>query len=60
MAELKDKFGEKEVSAQLIEGAGGTFDVEVDGKLLYSKHKTGTFPRYREIVDIIEKMRLES
>ena len=55
-----DKFGVNEVKSELIEGAGGVFDVEVDGKLLYSKHKTGSFPRYREIVDLIEKIRLES
>lgn len=28
----------------LIEGAGGIFDVRVDGALVYSKHETGEFP----------------
>ena len=28
----------------LIEGAGGIFDVNMDGKLVYSKHETGEFP----------------
>ena len=28
----------------IIEGAGGIFDVNVDGKLVYSKHETGEFP----------------
>lgn len=30
-------------------GAGGVFDVTVDGTLVYSKHKTGRFPDYAEI-----------
>ena len=32
------------VDSFLIEGAGGIFDVNVDGKLVYSKHETGEFP----------------
>lgn len=51
---MKARFGEANVDAELIAGAGGIFDVEIDGKLLYSKHKTGQFPRYREIVSIVE------
>jgi hypothetical protein len=25
------------------------FDVEVDGKIVFSKHKTGRFPEYDEV-----------
>lgn len=57
MAELTDKFGP--IKTELIEGANGVFDVEVDGQLVYSKHKTGTFPRYREIIDLIEQKRVD-
>ena len=32
------------VEATLQEGAGGVFDVTVDGELVYSKHRTGQFP----------------
>ena len=40
-AKIKDAFG---AESFLIEGAGGIFDVNVDGKLVYSKHQTGEFP----------------
>ena len=40
-AKIKDGLG---TEAFLIEGAGGIFDVNVDGKLVYSKHETGDFP----------------
>jgi selenoprotein W-related protein len=37
----------------LIEGRGGVFDVVVDGRLVYSKQKTGRFPEHQEILDLI-------
>ena len=40
-AKIKDELGEEPF---IIEGAGGIFDVNVDGKLIYSKHETGEFP----------------
>ena len=40
-AKIKDALNEESF---LIEGAGGIFDVNVDGKLVYSKHQTGGFP----------------
>ena len=40
-AKIKDAFG---AESFLIEGAGGIFDVNVDGRLVYSKHETGEFP----------------
>ena len=40
-AKIRDILGEETF---IIEGAGGIFDVNVDGKLVYSKHKTGEFP----------------
>ena len=51
MAELVEGLGEK---AQLIEGAGGIFDVKVDGKLVYSKHQTGRFPDSGEVLKLIK------
>ena len=32
------------VEAELVAGAGGVFDITIDGKLIYSKHDTGRFP----------------
>lgn len=40
-AKIQNALGEEPF---LIEGTGGVFDVNVDGKLVYSKHETGNFP----------------
>jgi selenoprotein W-related protein len=34
----------------IVPGDFGVFDVEVDGKLVFSKDKAGRFPSYDEIV----------
>jgi selenoprotein W-related protein len=34
---------------KIVPGSGGAFEVEVDGKLVFSKKKTGRFPEYDEI-----------
>ena len=33
----------------LIPSDGGRFEVSIDGKLVFSKLKTGRFPEYQEI-----------
>jgi selenoprotein W-related protein len=38
------------VEAELVPGSNGVFDVVVDGKLIYSKHRTGRFPDPDEIL----------
>lgn len=42
------------IKPRLIEGRGGVFDVEVDGRLLYSKHATGEFPDPAEIIGLLK------
>ncbi len=49
MAELCERYGADQIDAELIEGAGGIFDVVLDGEKIYSKHDTGRFPEYAEI-----------
>ena len=39
------------VAAELVAGGGGVFDVERDGKLIFSKHDEGRFPEESEILD---------
>ena len=51
--ELKDAF---DVESELIEGRGGVFDVTVDGKLVYSKQKTGVFPEHDALIKQIEAL----
>ena len=46
-ARIRDEFG---VEAELIKGDNGIFDVEADGRLVYSKHETGRFPEDEEVL----------
>ena len=48
-AELKSKG----VSVDLIKGSNGVFDVDIDGKLVYSKRNTGRFPNRGELLTLI-------
>ena len=45
-AAIKKEFG---IASRLIKGAGGVFEVTVDGELVYSKKATGRFPEHDEI-----------
>jgi selT/selW/selH-like putative selenoprotein len=38
------------VTATLIKGGGGNFDVVVDGSLIFSKKQAGRFPEHAEIL----------
>jgi len=40
----------KGIDTTLIAGGGGIFDVEVDGKIIYSKFDTDRFPTKEEIL----------
>lgn len=39
------------VEPELIAGAGGVFDVKLDGTIVFSKHEVGRFPEEREVLD---------
>ncbi|KAA0220930.1 MAG: SelT/SelW/SelH family protein [Phycisphaerae bacterium] len=47
---------EFEVEPKLIEGSGGVFDVHVDGKEVWSKHKRDRFPEHAEVLNEIGRM----
>ena len=36
---------------ELIAGGGGIFDVAVDDRLIFSKHRAGRFPEHPEILE---------
>lgn len=38
------------IDAELIKGAGGVFEVDVDGKRIFSKKAEGRFPEHDEIL----------
>jgi selenoprotein W-related protein len=39
---------------EIIASGGGRFEIELDGKLLYSKLETGEFPDENEILAILK------
>jgi len=45
-AAIKDKHG---ITATLVEGAGGIFEVFIDGTTVYSNQTTYRFPENEEI-----------
>jgi selT/selW/selH-like putative selenoprotein len=53
-AAIKDKYG---ITAELVEGAGGIFEVYIDGKTVYSNQTTYRFPEPEEIFAQIEAAR---
>ena len=48
---IKKKYG---ITAELDEGAGGIFEVYVDGATVYSNQTTYRFPEDQEIFDQID------
>lgn len=51
--DLREAF---DVEPEMIQGRGGVFDVKVDGKLVYSKQRTGTFPEHEPLIRTIQQM----
>ncbi len=51
---IKTKYG---LTAGLKEGAGGIFEVAIDGKVVYSNQTTYRFPTDVEIFEKIEAAR---
>jgi len=42
-------------SLELIPAGGGCFEITVNGDLIYSKLKTGSFPHEYDIIDLVSK-----
>ncbi len=53
-AAIKSKYG---ITAELKEGAGGIFTVEIDGKKVYDNQVTYRFPEDAEIFAEIDKLK---
>jgi len=43
------------VEIEYIKSSGGVFEVEKDGKLIYSKRQTGRFPESSEVIGLLSK-----
>lgn len=41
--------------AELLRGDGGVFDVEVEGRVLFSKHALGRFPEPGEVLNLLRE-----
>ena len=50
-AAIKQKYS---LTAELIEGAGGIFEVYIDGRTVYSNQATYRFPTDEEIFEQID------
>ncbi len=46
-------FADQTASFTLIPGAGGAFEVVVDGDLIYSKKAEGRYPELKELQEAI-------
>ncbi len=47
--------GEFDVEPELIKGDNGIFDVEVDGRNIFSKHDAGRFPENGEVLALLRE-----
>ena len=50
---VSDELKSKGIKVDLIKESNGVFDVEIDGKLVYSKRNTGRFPNREELLILI-------
>ena len=53
-AAIKDRYS---ITARLREGAGGIFEVSIDGRTVYSNQTTYRFPTDEEIFEQIDAAR---
>jgi selT/selW/selH-like putative selenoprotein len=49
---LKDEMG---IESELIKSGGGVFEIEADGKLIFSKKKEFRFPENQEVINILKR-----
>jgi selT/selW/selH-like putative selenoprotein len=54
--ELIEEYGDDLQSITLARGGSGQFDVNVDGKEIYSKHKVKRHPNPGEVVESLRSM----
>jgi len=52
-AELRSALDTK---SELVASGGGVFEISVDGKLVFSKRRTGRFPEDGEVLELIRNL----
>jgi selenoprotein W-related protein len=50
-----ETYKQKVEALELVPSSGGCFELTVDGKLVYSKLKTGEFPDEGEMLKLVGK-----
>ena len=55
-SDLLEKFGNAITELKLIPSGGGVYEIQKDGKLVFSKKQLGRFPDLEEIVQLINKI----
>jgi len=51
---LKKELG---ITAELIRSGGGVFEVEADGKLIFSKKQEHRFPTHDEVIESLKSIK---
>lgn len=54
-ADLLSRWAPVVVSADLVSGERGRFEVSLDGELVFSKAAQGRFPAQGEVASLVEK-----
>jgi selenoprotein W-related protein len=52
--EILDKYTNQVAEATLIPSSGGVFEVQVNGRTIFSKKETGRFPTPGELIRALE------
>ena len=55
MGEVLPKYKSMFSAYELIADTGGKFEVQVDGRLVYSKLQTGRFPENHEVLKLLDE-----
>ena len=53
VSEIAEAFKQRLESITLVPSAGGRFEIELDGDLVYSKLETGSFPEASKIKKLV-------
>jgi selenoprotein W-related protein len=54
-SEVLDRWAPIMRAVELISSSGGTFDISLDGELVFSKKAAGRFPKPGEVAVLLEK-----
>ena len=54
-SEVLDRWAPIMRAVELISSSGGTFDISLDGQLVFSKKAAGRFPKPGEVAALFEK-----